>query len=285
MRGTAVASKPSAPLRPRNDPAQYDDLADQWWEPRGPFAMLHWIAAARARLVPPARPDADSSSSPAQRARPPVLLDVACGGGLLARPLARLGRLRHGDGVRHGDRLGYVYIGVDLSPTATRVARAHGVDAVVRGDACRLPFADASADVVVAGEILEHVADLPRAVAECCRVLRPGGTLVLDTVADTWLARLLVVTVAERIPGAAPRHIHDPALFVDRSALVAECAAHGVRLRLTGLRPSLVQLAEWLARRREEEVEMVPTRPTAVLFQGVGVKDTGTGSTRRLAVQ
>ncbi|MQA83805.1 MAG: methyltransferase domain-containing protein [Streptosporangiales bacterium] len=245
-------TKTGAPLRPRNHPAQYDDLADQWWKPRGAFAMLHWIAAARARLVPPpSRGEA-------------VLLDVACGGGLLAP---------------HLDGLGYVHIGVDLSPTAATVAHAHGVDAVVRGDACRLPFADASVDVVVAGEILEHVPDRPLAVAECCRVLRPGGTLVLDTVADTWLARLLVVTVAERIPGAAPRHIHDPALFVDRRALLVECASHGVRLRLNGLRPSLVQLLGWLARRRGE-VDMVPGGPTTVLFQGVGVK---VGSMRRTA--
>lgn len=247
-----------APLRPRNDPAQYDDLASEWWAPRGAFAMLRWIAAARARLIPPAAPAGTRAGPKGEAGRKgALLLDVACGGGLLAP---------------YVDGRGYLHVGVDLSPTATRVAREHGVHAVVQGDACRLPFPDASADVVVAGEILEHVADLPRAVAECCRVLRPGGTLVLDTIADTWLARLLVVTVAERIPGGAPRHIHDPALFVNRRALLAECAAHGVRLRMTGLRPSLVQLVEWLVRRREE-VDMVPTRPTAVLFQAVGTKD------------
>lgn len=240
---TGAGARPQ--LRPRNDPAQYDDLAGEWWRPRGAFAMLHWIAAARSALVPPAE------------RRGAVLLDVACGGGLLAP---------------HVDHLGYAHVGVDLSPAATRIAREHGLAAVVRGDVNRLPFADGSADVVVAGEILEHVPDLDRAVAECCRVLRPGGTLVLDTVAATWLARLLVVTVAERVPGAAPRHIHDPALFVDRRALVRECTRHGVRLRMNGLRPSIVALVAWLVRRRRE-VAMVPTRSTAVLFQGVGVKD------------
>lgn len=229
----------------RNDPAQYDDLAGEWWRPRGAFAMLHWIAAARARLVPPApRPGA-------------VLLDVACGGGLLGPHLAATG---------------YRHVGVDLSPTATRVARAHGLTAVARADVRALPLAEGAADVVVAGEILEHVADLPRVVAECCRVLRPGGTLVVDTIAATRLAHLLVVTVAERIPGAAPPDLHDPALFVDRDALVRECARHGVTLRLNGLRPSFVDLMGWLTLLRPD-VRMVRTRSTAVLFQGVGVKE------------
>jgi 2-polyprenyl-6-hydroxyphenyl methylase / 3-demethylubiquinone-9 3-methyltransferase len=143
---------------------------------------------------------------------------------------------------------------------------------VVRSDVARLPFADGVADVVSAGEILEHVRDLPAVVREACRILRPGGTLVLDTIADTWLARFLVVTVAERVPGAAPKGIHDPALFVDRGLLVRECAAGGVRLTLRGLRPSVPGMLRWLVR-RGQDVSMIPTRPTSVLFQGYGVKE------------
>lgn len=227
----------------RNDPAQYDDLVGEWWACRGAFATLHWIAAARARLIPPA-PRRDA-----------VLLDVACGGGLLVPHLA-------GTGYRH--------IGVDLSATATRVAREHGLTAVSRGDVRALPIGAEAADVVVAGEVLEHVDDLAQVVGECARVLRPGGTLVLDTVAATRLARFLVVTVGERVPGVLPKHLHDPALFVDRHVLVRECARHGIDLQLRGLRPSRDVLA-WLARRRSW-VRMIPTRWTAVLFQGVGVK-------------
>ena len=234
------------PVRARNAPEQYDDLADQWWEPRGRFAMLHWLAAARAALVPPApRPGA-------------VLVDVACGGGLLAPHLAS----------------GYRHVGVDLSPTAVRVARAHGVT-VVRGDAQALPLADASADVVVAGEVLEHVPDLAAAVREACRVLRPGGTLVLDTIARTPLARVVAVTVGERVPGGPPRRLHDPALFVDRSLLVRTCADAGVDLRLHGLRPSVAGYLAWLVRLRPAG-RMVRTRSTAVVFAGVGTKR-GTG--------
>jgi 2-polyprenyl-6-hydroxyphenyl methylase/3-demethylubiquinone-9 3-methyltransferase len=232
-------------VRPRNDPGQYDDLADQWWDPGGAFAALHWLADARARLVPPAsRPGA-------------VLVDLGCGAGLLAPHLA-------GKGYRH--------IGVDLSPTALPQAAAHGVEAV-RGDVLRVPLADEIADVVCAGEILEHVTDLPRAVAEAARILRPGGVLVLDTVAATRLADLLAVRLAERLR-EVPRGIHDPALFVDRAELVREAARHGIRLRLRGLRPSLRSVLAWQTGRRSD-ARMVPTRSTAVLFQGRGVKELG----------
>lgn len=227
----------------RNDPAQYEELAGEWWRPRGVFAMLHWLAAARGALVPPAdRPGA-------------VLVDIGCGGGLLAPHVA-------GKGYRH--------VGVDVSPSALRQAAAHGVHAV-RGDALAVPLADGCADVVAAGEILEHVADLPRGVAEACRLLRPGGLLVIDTLAATALSRFLAITVAERIPGAAPRGIHDPALLVDRAVLRAECARHGVRLELRGIRPSVTDMVAWAAGRRGV-VRMVGVSTTAVLFQGLGRK-------------
>lgn len=233
----------TTPVRARNDPGQYDDLAGEWWKSRGGFAMLHWISAARARLVPPATRQAS------------VLVDVACGGGLLAPHVAHLGH-------RH--------VGVDLSATATAVAQTHGVQ-VVRGDAQRLPLADAVADVVVAGEVLEHVPDLAAAVGEACRVLRPGGTLVVDTIADTWWGRFSSITVAERVPAGPPRRLHDPALFVDRAALVRLAQAGGVRLALVGLRPSVRDYVAWLAGRRQD-VRMLPTRSTAGLFQAHGEK-------------
>jgi 2-polyprenyl-6-hydroxyphenyl methylase/3-demethylubiquinone-9 3-methyltransferase len=233
-------------LLPRNDIRQYDALVEAWWQPYGALAMLRWIAAARARLVPPAR-------------RPgAVLVDLGCGGGLLSP---------------HARRLGYRHVGIDLSPTALRVARAHGVHAV-RADVLRLPVSDGVADVVSAGEILEHVTDPATAVAEACRVLRPGGRLVIDTIAATRLARFVAVTVAERVPGGAPPGIHDPALFVDRGLLRAEAARCGVPLTLRGLRPSLLGTLRWLAR-REPEVRMVPTWSTAVLFQAYGDKAGG----------
>jgi 2-polyprenyl-6-hydroxyphenyl methylase/3-demethylubiquinone-9 3-methyltransferase len=222
----------------RNDPRQYDELAGEWWRPGGVFRMLHWIAAARARHVPSAtRPGA-------------VLVDVACGGGLLAPHVAGLG---------------YRHVGVDVGRAALRIAREHGI-LPVQGDARCLPVADGAADVVVAGEVLEHVPDLPAVVAEVARVLRPGGTLVADTLADTRLSRFVTITLGEAV-GAAPRGLHDPRLYVDRAALVREAARHGIDLRLVGLRPSVADLAL-----RRPEVRMLPMPWTGVLFAAVGRK-------------
>lgn len=231
-----------APVRARNAPEQYDDLADVWWDRRGRLAMLHWLAVERAKLVPP--PVRDGA----------VLVDVACGGGLLAPHVPS----------------GYRHIGVDLSPTAALVASQHGVRAV-RADVTTLPFADACADVVVAGEVLEHVPDFPRLIAEVCRILAPGGVLVLDTIAATRVARIVAVTIGERVPGGPPRRLHDPRLFIDRDELMHLCGAHGVSLTLHGLRPSLSAYLAWLVGLRPT-ARVVRTRSTAILFAGVGVK-------------
>ena len=238
---------------PRNDLRQYDDLADTWWDPFGPFAMLHWIAQARAQLIPPAplfRPARPATVADA------VLLDLACGAGLMAP---------------HARDKGYTHIGVDITASALEQAREHGIT-TARADVLALPLKDESADVVTAGEIFEHVTDLGQLIKESARVLKPGGTLIIDTIADTAMGRFLAVTVAERIPGGAPPGIHDPALFVDRKQLVDEYARHGVRLALRGLRPSLRDVIAWRTG-RSARVRMVPMRMTAILFQGLGRKE------------
>jgi 2-polyprenyl-6-hydroxyphenyl methylase / 3-demethylubiquinone-9 3-methyltransferase len=170
--------------RARNDVAQYDDLVDEWWRPEGEFAALHWLAASRRALIPRA-------GSPDE-----ILIDIGCGGGLMSDAESA-----------------YTHIGVDLVASALSHARTHGVHPV-RADVTCLPIASAAASVVVAGEILEHVNCVESVVAEVCRVLKPGGTVIIDTINDSRLARLAMVTVAERLPGGPPRGIHDPNLFV-----------------------------------------------------------------------
>lgn len=233
-----------SPVLARNDVRQYEALADEWWRPGGAFVMLAWIAKARAALLPPAaEPGA-------------VLVDLGCGGGLLAP---------------HAQALGYQVVGVDLVTTSLMRARDHGV-IPIRADVHALPLADGCADAVSAGEILEHVSDPSTVVAEACRVLRPGGTLVLDTINATALARFVTVTIGERIPGGAPKGIHDPSLFVPPEVLVRACARAGVELTIRGIRPALGQMMRWLITRRGE-VAIVPTRSSAVMYQGWGVKE------------
>ena len=115
---TAPYARTTPEGRAPNDPAQYDDLAAEWWRPDGSFAMLQWIAAARAGLVPPAvRDDA-------------VLVDLGCGAGLMAPHL-------RGKGYRH--------VGVDITTSALAQAAERGVTAI-RGDVAAVPLADGCAD-------------------------------------------------------------------------------------------------------------------------------------------
>ncbi len=231
------------PVRPVNDPRQYDDLADQWWDRSGAFAMLHWLAAERARQLPPA------TSSGA------VLVDIACGAGLLAP---------------HVEHLGYRHVGVDLGLPGLRLAADHGVLAVA-GDALRLPLADGCADAVVAGEVLEHVRDPYAVVDEACRVLRPGGVLVLDSISATRWGRFTAITVAERLPGGPPHRLHDPELFVSPAGLTAAFARHGVTVRLHALLPDPVDYLRWL-RDRTRPVRLRHLPGTSGLFGGSGYR-------------
>jgi 2-polyprenyl-6-hydroxyphenyl methylase / 3-demethylubiquinone-9 3-methyltransferase len=229
--------------RPRNDPAQYDELADHWWRHDGEFAALHWLAASRAERIPPAPfPGA-------------LLVDLACGGGLMGP---------------HVDRLGYRHVGVDIGLSGLVLARDHGVLPVL-GSVLAVPLADGCAEVVVAGEILEHVEDHVGVLAECARLLKPGGTLVIDALAAGRLSVLINVHLLERLPGGPPRGLHDPSLFVDRTLLLAAADRLGLDLELVGLRPSIREAIAWKFGRRKL-VRMKPIRSTAVVFAGYGRK-------------
>lgn len=227
--------------RPRNDLRQYDDLVDEWWKPQGAFAALHWLAASRGSLVP----------APIHAKE--LLVDVGCGAGLMASAAQ-----------------GYVHVGVDLVRSGLDQARAHGI-CVVRADAARMPLASGSASVVIAGEILEHVTNLDGVVQEICRVLRPGGVVLIDTINDSALAKFLLVTIAERLPGGPPRGIHDPNLFVAPKRLQQLFARYDVKLDVWGLRPSVRDYVRFLLDRKRL-VRMLRVRSTALVYQGVGTK-------------
>ncbi len=227
------------PLRARNAPEQYDDLAHAWWDPQGPFAALHWLAAARGELVPePSEPGA-------------TLVDLGCGGGLMAPHVPA----------------GFRHVGVDRNAAALAQAVKRGVEAV-QGDVTAVPLPDGCAEVVIAGELIEHVEDLPALISEIARLLAPGGVAVYDTINATLWARLSLVWVGERLPGGPPRHIHDPRLFVPPRRLAALFSAHGLEVEEQfGLQvhpPSYVRFL----RDRSVPVHMERTRSLAALYAG-----------------
>ncbi|WP_169808935.1 bifunctional 2-polyprenyl-6-hydroxyphenol methylase/3-demethylubiquinol 3-O-methyltransferase UbiG [Microtetraspora fusca] len=200
----------------------YSDVGDSWWDARGPLRALHDMNPARVAYF-----DAVAARlGPRGSLR---VLDVGCGGGLVAEPLAALG---------------YRVTGVDLSSGAIETARDHarasGVAVTYRvGSAYALPVGDAAVDVVVVSDVLEHLHDLTAAVAEMSRVLRPGGVVAFDTINRTAAAYLVAILAAERILGIVHPGTHNWRMFVRPGELAALFARHGLRpAELRGLAPA-----------------------------------------------
>jgi 2-polyprenyl-6-hydroxyphenyl methylase/3-demethylubiquinone-9 3-methyltransferase len=180
-----------------------------WWDDRdGPMAPLHWMTPARfayfAEVAGPLQGKA--------------VLDLGCGGGLLAERLADAGAQ---------------VVGIDHLHACVRAAREHAAQtgksiAYLQMKAERLAFADHSFDVVVAADVLEHIPDLSAVLVEVSRVLRPGGVFAFDTVNRTWLARFVIVWLAERVLHLVPQGTHDPSLFLRPAELAARLAAVGL---------------------------------------------------------
>lgn len=116
-----------------------------------------------------------------------TVLDVGCGGGILAEDLARAG---------------YRVTGIDPAPESIETARAHAIASglcieyqVATGE--RLPFDASSFDIVACCDVLEHVDDVGRVIDEVARVLRPGGVFLYDTINRTWVSKLAVIKVMQ----------------------------------------------------------------------------------------
>ena len=185
----------TATIRPA-EAAHFGKLAADWWDPKGSSAMLHKLNPVRLGFV---RGAIDAHWPGAAAARTPLAgrraLDVGCGAGLLAEPLARLGA---------------AVTGIDAAPENIAAARDHaagvglGID-YIAGDITEI--APAGFDLVTAMEVIEHVADKPAFLAALAAALAPGGLLVLSTPNRSLRSRLMMVEGAERL-GMIPRGTH-----------------------------------------------------------------------------
>jgi 2-polyprenyl-6-hydroxyphenyl methylase/3-demethylubiquinone-9 3-methyltransferase len=180
---------------------RFGALASDWWDPNGRSAMLHKLNPVRLKYV---RDQIDQHWQGDECSRTPLTgktaLDVGCGAGLLAEPLARLGAS---------------VTGIDASPEVIKIAREHaaaaGLDIAYRnGDVQQL---DGQFDLVTAMEVVEHVADPAAFVTALARRLAPGGLLIMSTPNATGWSKLLMVTVAEGL-GRIPRGTHDFDKFI-----------------------------------------------------------------------
>jgi 2-polyprenyl-6-hydroxyphenyl methylase/3-demethylubiquinone-9 3-methyltransferase len=207
------------------DNTVYNRMADSWWEESGFLHLLSALNPARFGYMRRVLTEDLHLDPRGLRA-----LDVGCGGGLLAEEFARLGCL---------------VVGVDPSEESLAAARAHAAAQGLAIDYRRaageaLPFADASFDLVYCCDVLEHVTDLRRVIAETARVLKPGGTYLYDTINRTPRSRLIIIKLLQdwRWTAMMPPRLHDWDMFIRPAELRRLLEQHGlVPGGLTGLKP------------------------------------------------
>lgn len=219
----AAATRPGASTASADEIERFAALAGTWWDVDGEFGQLHKLNPVRIGFIRDhvlahfgrdgagATPFAGLS-----------MVDLGCGGGLLTEPMARLGAK---------------VIGIDAEANAIGVATAHaqpfGLDIEYR---CALPEALAaegrSFDVVLAMEIIEHVADIDRFVGACASLIAPGGVMVLSTLNRTLKALALAKIGAEYLLRWVPPGTHDWRKFVRPDELSRHLRRHRLRAKV-----------------------------------------------------
>lgn len=229
----------------RNDLTIYDRVADRWWSDD-----IRWVRTLK-NLVPGRLAWFDRQIDWAGK----TVLDLGCAGGFMAEALAERGAN---------------VTGIDPAAEAIDAARAHARTAGLRigydvGVGEALPYDSASFDAVVCVDVLEHVADLNKVLAEVERTLRPGGLFLFDTINRNPLARLATITIAEDVLRLLPRGTHDPAMFIRPAELCAAMQQAGlVPGATTGLGPRGVN--------RRLDLVFGPMPLTTILYMGVAQK-------------
>jgi len=184
--------------------AKFGDLAHRWWDADGEFRPLHQINPLRLDWI----------DQRARLARKRVL-DVGCGGGILAESMA----LRGAD-----------VLGIDLSVKPLRVAQLHALESCIEGLQYREVAAEAMAaeapasfDVVTCMEMLEHVPEPASVVQACARLVKPGGWVFFSTLNRNAKAFLMAIVGAEHVLKLLPKGTHEYARFIRPSELSRWC--------------------------------------------------------------
>ncbi len=220
-----MATKPHATSVDQREVERFSRHAADWWAPRGPMAALHKFNPVRLAYI---------RDHAAERfGRDPKtldclkglrMLDIGCGGGILSEPLARLGA-----GI----------VGVDPAEENIDAARAHAEEQELTidyraGTAEELAAAGERFDVVLAMEVVEHVADIAAFVAACASMVKPNGLMVAATLNRTLKSFALAIVGAEYVLRWVPRGTHQWDKFVTPQEL--ETAIESTGLRVTGER-------------------------------------------------
>jgi 2-polyprenyl-6-hydroxyphenyl methylase/3-demethylubiquinone-9 3-methyltransferase len=189
--------------------AKFSDLAHRWWDPKSEFAPLHQINPLRLDWL-------DGLASLAGKR----VVDVGCGGGILAESMA----LRGAD-----------VLGIDLAGKALKVAQLHALESGVAHLEYRevaaedLAMSDpAQFDVVTCMEMLEHVPDPSSIIDACARMTKPGGWIFFSTINRNPKAFLFAIIGAEHVLNLLPKGTHEYARFIKPAELARWCRDAGI---------------------------------------------------------
>jgi 2-polyprenyl-6-hydroxyphenyl methylase/3-demethylubiquinone-9 3-methyltransferase len=220
-----MAEKPHRQANPTTvDPDEverFSALAADWWDPRGKMAPLHKFNPVRIGYIrdqAALRFGRDAKKLDSMKGL--RMLDIGCGGGLLSEPLARLGASM---------------IGVDPSETNIEAARQHAEQSGLVIDyrcttAEALTEAGEEFDIVLAMEVVEHVADVPLFVQSCAAMVKPGGLMIAATLNRTLKSFALAIVGAEYILRWLPVGSHRWDKFVTPNELEIAMELGGLRV-------------------------------------------------------
>jgi 2-polyprenyl-6-hydroxyphenyl methylase/3-demethylubiquinone-9 3-methyltransferase len=203
----------------RDEVARFSALAGEWWDPRGKMGMLHKFNPVRLGFIKEtACRHFDREGKAIDALAGLRILDIGCGGGILSEPLARLGAQ---------------VVGADASEPNIAAAKLHASDAGLAID-FRATSAEALADagerfdVVLAMEVVEHVADLDLFVKRCAEMVLPGGLMIVATLNRTLKSFALAIVGAEYVLRWLPRGTHQWEKFVTPDELEVALERHGL---------------------------------------------------------
>jgi 2-polyprenyl-6-hydroxyphenyl methylase/3-demethylubiquinone-9 3-methyltransferase len=209
--------------------AKFSDLAHRWWDQDGEFRPLHQINPLRLEWI--------NSLSPLKGLQ---VLDVGCGGGILADSMARAGAR---------------VMGIDLAAKALKVAQLHALEAQTPNVQYREISVEALAaqqpgsfDAVTCMEMLEHVPDPASVVRACATLVKPGGWVFFSTLNRSPKSFLLAIVGAEYLLNLLPRGTHEYAKMIRPSELAGYCRAAELDLRHTrGMEHNPLTQRYWLS--------------------------------------